>query len=66
MIVDDLKVGMVVIFSKIPNGSYLSTDTKYLVEYVGKRDISFRNVVKGSGTFDSRRMLGFAKFEVAA
>lgn len=57
MRVQDIQVGDTVIFETVPNGSYLSEGTLYRVESVGKRDVYFRNVLKGSGTFDSKTML---------
>lgn len=62
MSVNDLKVGMVITFSKIPPASYLSAGTKYLVEGIGRRDVSFRNVERGTRTFDSRSLLKMAIF----
>ena len=46
------KKGQTIIFTKIPNGSYLSTDTAYLIEKVGKREVWFRNIVTGGATYD--------------
>lgn len=65
MSVNDLKAGMVIIFSKVPPASYLSAGTKYRVEHIGKRDVNFRNVERETGTFDSRSLLKLAVFEVA-
>lgn len=66
MKVSELKVGQTVLFSKVAPGSYCSLGAAYCVESIGRRAISFRNIEKGSGTFDSKSLLRFAEFEVVA
>jgi hypothetical protein len=66
MKVSELTKGLVVVFSKVPPGSYLSVGAQYLVENVGKRDVSFRNVEQGTATFDLKPMLRLAEWEVVA
>lgn len=63
MRVCDLKVGQTVVFSRVAPGSYCSLGAAYRVESIGKRDVSFRNVEMGSGTFDPKSLLRFAEFQ---
>lgn len=67
MLVTDLKRGANVLFHTVPNGSYLRTGEVYRVEDICKREIHFRNVVRGSGTSETKTMLQCAgvRFELA-
>lgn len=58
--------GEIVMFSRTPNGSYLSAGEAYMVENVGSREVYFRNVQRGSGTSDSHAMLRTAQWVVVS
>lgn len=58
----EIKQGQTVVFTVVPNGSYLHTGEQYLAESVEKRSIYFRNVVRNCGTSDPRCMT--AEYEV--
>ena len=49
---DRLQVGQIVTFKKKPAGSWLSEGEAYVVEWKDKTCAYFRNVKRGSGTFD--------------
>lgn len=61
----DLKPGLVVIFDMLPAGSYMTAQIPYRVEYVGPRDVHFRNLKRGSGTFEPKFALRDASFRRA-
>jgi len=60
---DNLKVGQVVTFVKVPCGSYTRPNEPYIVESKGKADAYFRSVARGSGTYDSAWAINMAKVQ---
>ena len=66
MTVNELKLGDKVIFTVVPQGSYLSANKVYTVEDVSPREIHFR-AKSGSGTSETRAMLScsYVSFHLA-
>jgi len=66
MTVNELKLGDKVIFTVVPQGSYLSANKLYTVEDVSPREIHFR-AESGSGTSETRAMLScsYVSFHLA-
>ena len=61
-----MNVSDIVVFSKVPNGSYLRENTEYRVEHVSAREVYFHNVKRGSGTSDTHSMLKTAIYTVTS
>ena len=66
MTVNELKLGDKVIFTVVPQGSYLSANKVYTVEDVSPREIHFR-AKSGTGTSETRAMLScsYVSFHLA-
>lgn len=48
-----LKEGQLIVFKRIPTGSWLTAGVPYFVEWKDKDIAYFRNAVTGSGTYDA-------------
>jgi 2'-5' RNA ligase superfamily len=57
-----LSAGDVVVFSKVPPGSYLTAGEEYRVESAGKNMANFRSVKTGGGTSENWRMLSLGDY----
>jgi hypothetical protein len=57
-----LKVGDRIIFSKTPCGSWTRPGETYEIEYCDAAYVYFRNVERGSGTFDQHWAVNQAEF----
>ena len=56
--------GVRVVFSRVPQGSYLSAGKEYGVESAERRSIYFWSDATKSGTSDSRIMLDTSEFTI--
>jgi hypothetical protein len=61
------KNGQIIIFTKVPPGSYCRAGEAYRVEHNGKKghDFRFVSVDRGSSTYDRPHMVACAQWTVA-
>lgn len=64
MVNSQFNQGQIVVFHKVPPGSYLRTQVPYMVVEVDHHDVVFRHTVKDSGTFDTHSALTRAQWAV--